>query len=1199
VTCPTCGAEARPDQKFCAECGTRLTAAACSNCGAALPPGARFCPECGTPAPVEANQAVGRPAAMTAGLRGDGSHAAAAGPTAERRLVSVLFADLVDSTRLADAADAEDTREILARYYETARQVVDRYGGTIEKFIGDAVMAVWGAPTAREDDAERAVRAALDLVDAVGRLDVGIPGGIQLRAGVVTGEAAITVGAEGHGLVAGDVVNTASRLQSAAAPGAVLVGEATFRAADESIVFEPAGEQALKGKAAPVAVWRALRVVAGRGGQGRSDRPEPPFVGRDAEFVLLKDLFHATSRESRVRLISVMGPPGIGKSRLAWEFEKYIDGLVETVYWHHGRSPAYGEGITFWALGEMVRRRAEIAEGEGASSARAKLAAALATYVEDEEDRRWIEPRLTSLLGLDEAPAGEQGELFAAWRTFFEWIARKGTVAMVFEDLQWADQGLLDFIDHLLAWSKGLPILVITLARPELLERRPDWGARQRNFTSLHLEPLDRAAMRELLAGFVPGLPESAARAIIGRAEGVPLYAVETVRTLVTDGRLVLEGDAYRVHGSLDRLTIPETLHALIAARLDALDPADRSLLQDAAVLGKSFTATALAELSGQPVATLEPRLQALVGLELLRIEGDPRSPERGQYQFVQALIREVAYGTLAKRDRRVRHLSAARYFEKLGDDELAGVLASHYVDAYRATPPGPEADALAAQARVALRGAADRAMALRSTEQALAYLQQALEVTTDDVERRTLLTRIGEVGQMAGHYEESTSALQQVIEELDAAGETIEAARAATLLAYVYDSDGRMEPAIALLKPRLPAVEALAANDSGLESDVASVASELARGYMLHGDMKEAIELCDRAIQAADRLDLRRIVVESLITKGTAAMFDRYREGAALLLGAIELAKRFGLPRSQIRAMNNIGGFLDSEDLAASLENCLAAIEICRRNGLRDVVLHWQASCGFPAFLLGDWARVEAAAAVADEENVPESVRATALETRQVLLAYRGQFEGIEAIEAMTEQILAGMTHAEFASGHRITHSLTLHVAGRFQDAYDAMTAKAPPTSQHFTTNLIAGRAALRLGKLDAARMALAEVEATSERGRVTEALRVELRGGVAALEGRREDALALYRDAQRRFEELRDVVDLADAQLEMAALLGLDEPEARAAASAARQTWERLGAKAMIDQLDALEQRAGVATPRASRPSSPTAVPHEAAGS
>jgi class 3 adenylate cyclase/tetratricopeptide (TPR) repeat protein len=1178
VSCPNCGAEARPDQKFCAECGTRLAAPTCSNCGASLPPGARFCPECGTPAEV------GQPIGSAAGIGGDGAQAATAGatagPTAERRLVSVLFADLVDSTKIAEAADAEDTRDILARYYETSRQVVDRYGGAIEKFIGDAVMAVWGAPTAREDDAERAVRAALDLVDAVGRLEVAVPGGIQLRAAVVTGHAAITVGAEGQGMVAGDVVNTAARLQSVAPSGSVLVGEATFRAADEAIVFEPAGEQTLKGKTAPIPSWRALRVVAGRGGQGRADRPEPPFVGRDAEFVLLKDLFHATSRESRVRLVSVMGPPGIGKSRLAWEFEKYIDGLVETVYWHHGRSPAYGEGVTFWALGEMVRRRAEIAEGEDAQTARAKLAVALDQYVESEDDRRWIEPRLTSLLGLDEAPPGEQGELFAAWRTFFEWIARKGTVAMVFEDLQWADQGLLDFIDHLLAWSKGLPILVITLARPELLERRPDWGARQRNFTSLHLEPLDRAAMRELLAGFVPGLPESAARAIIGRAEGVPLYAVETVRTLVTDGRLVLEGDAYRVHGSLDRLTIPETLHALIAARLDALEPADRSLLQDAAVLGKSFTATALAELSGQPVAALEPRLQALVGLELLRIEGDPRSPERGQYQFVQALIREVAYGTLAKRDRRARHLSAARYFEKLGDDELAGVLASHYVDAYRATPPGPEADALAAQARVALRGAADRAMALRSTEQALAYLQQALEVTTDEGERRTLLTRIGEVGQMAGHYEEATSALQQVIDELDAAGETIEAARAATLLAYVYDSDGRMEPAIGLLKPRLPAVEALAADDRALEADVAAVASELGRAYMLHGDSRESIELCNRAIAAADRLDLRRIVVESLITKGTVLGYDNYREGAALLLGAVELAKRFGLPRSQIRAMNNLGQFFENEDIIAGFENCTAAIEICRRNGLRDVVLHWQAGLGWPALLLGEWAAAEAAAAVADEENVPDSVRGTALDIRELLLAYRGQFEGIEAIDAAQQAILAGMTHSEFASARRQIRSVVFHAEGKFQDAYDEIRSQPPPASQRFSVNVLTGRAALRLGNLEASRTALAEVEATLERGRVSDALRVGLRAGVAALEGRRDAALELYRDAQRRFEELRDVLDLADSQLEMAALLGLDEPEARAAADAARQTYERLGAQAMLDQLDRLEQAAGVVT-------------------
>ncbi|HYM82771.1 MAG TPA: adenylate/guanylate cyclase domain-containing protein [Candidatus Dormibacteraeota bacterium] len=367
MTCPTCGSVNAAGSKFCNECGTSL-AAGCPTCGTANPPGSKFCRECGTN--LAAGSAVaptGRPRIdATAGGVAGGQAAGAPASTAdvaavaERRLVSVLFADLVGFTTLAEGRDAEETRELLSRYFELARDVVSRYGGVVEKFIGDAVMAVWGAPTAREDDAERAVRAGLELVDRVGSLGPGI----TARAGVLTGEAAVTLGAVGQGMVAGDLVNTASRLQSVAAPGTVLVGEATQRAASGAIAFEPAGDQTLKGKVAPVAAWRALRVVAERGGRNRSETLEAPFVGRDTELRLLKDLFHATSGEGRARLVSVIGPAGIGKSRLAWEFLKYVDGLLENVWWHDGRSPAYGEGITFWALGEMVRGRCGLLESD-------------------------------------------------------------------------------------------------------------------------------------------------------------------------------------------------------------------------------------------------------------------------------------------------------------------------------------------------------------------------------------------------------------------------------------------------------------------------------------------------------------------------------------------------------------------------------------------------------------------------------------------------------------------------------------------------------------------------------------------------------------------------------------------------------------------------------------------------------------------
>ncbi len=347
-------------------------------------------------------------------------------------------------------------------------------------------------------------------------------------------------------------------------------------------------------------------MIGERDGRDRTDTLEAPFVGRDDELRLIKDLFHATRREQRARLVSIIGPAGIGKTRLADEFLHYLDGPIDDVWFHDGRSPAYGDGITFWALGEMVRRRAGLLETDDEPTTRARIAETVAEHVADESERRWIEPALLALVGIDATAIGSD-QLFGAWRTFFERMAATAPVVMVFEDFHNADSGLVDFVDHLLEWSRALPIYVVTLARPELLERRPEWSASKRSFTSLFLEPLSPEAMNELLAGLVPGLPDSAARAIVARADGIPLYAVETVRMLLADGKLALDGDVYRPTGDLADLAVPETLTALIASRLDALPPDDRTLVSDAAVLGQSFTLAGLAAVSGRPEEELGP----------------------------------------------------------------------------------------------------------------------------------------------------------------------------------------------------------------------------------------------------------------------------------------------------------------------------------------------------------------------------------------------------------------------------------------------------------------------------------------------------------------------------------------------------------------------------------------------------------------
>ncbi|MEO7987832.1 MAG: adenylate/guanylate cyclase domain-containing protein, partial [Gemmatimonadales bacterium] len=829
VICSNCGTENEAGRKFCKECASGL-AVSCPTCGAANAPDAKFCGECAAPL-------VGPVSAVSAGL--------VAAQVAERRLVSVLFADLVGFTPFAEERDAEDVRETLTRYFDLATDVITRYGGTVEKFIGDAVMAVWGAPTAHEDDAERAVRAGLELVEAVR----GLGPSIQARAGVLTGEAAITLGATNQGLVAGDLVNTAARLQSVAPPGTVLVGEATHRAASQAIAFEEAGEQTLKGKASPVPAWRALRVVSERGGRNRSEALEAPFVGRDEEFRLLKGLFHTTGREQRARLVSIIGPAGIGKSRLAWEFLKYLDGLVENVWWHHGRSPAYGEGITFWALGEMVRGRCGLAEADDEVATRAKVGTVLAEHVLDPAERSWIEPALLALLGIGSGSGSEQ--LFAAWRTFFERLGASGPVVLAFEDLHWADSGTLDFIDHLLEWSKGHPIYLVTLARPELIEKRPDWGAGKRNFASIYLEPLPEAAMRELLRGLVPGLPEAASRAIVARADGMPLYAVETIRMLVTDGRLKEEGGVYLPVGDLTALAVPESLTALIASRLDSLDPADRTLVQDAAVLGQSFTLEALSAVSGTDVVELEPRLRGLVRRELLTAEVDPRSPERGQYTFVQALIREVAYNTFAKKDRKLRHLAAARFFEQLGSDELAGALAGHYLAAYANAQQGPEAEALAVQARIALKGAAERAASLGAHDQAIAFLEQALTVTTDPTDEADLLERAGESAAVGARYGRAEVFLRRALALHRERSDRVATARATASLGTALMFGQQMEAALKLLVPA-------SAEFADLFPDRAVVRLDgmLARAYVENEEPRLGMEIAERVLEAAEHGD-------------------------------------------------------------------------------------------------------------------------------------------------------------------------------------------------------------------------------------------------------------------------------------------------------------------------------------------------------
>jgi class 3 adenylate cyclase/tetratricopeptide (TPR) repeat protein len=939
-TCSSCGAENKPGRRFCSRCGAAL-GRTCAACGAANDPDDSFCGSCGARLALE--EAASPPAVIQAPA-----------PAAERRLVSVLFADLVGFTTLSESRDAEEVRELLSRYFDICRRLVELYGGTVEKFIGDAVMAVWGTPVATEDDAERAVRSALDLVSAVSALGEELGADeLRARAGVLTGEAAVTLGATGQGMVAGDLVNTASRIQSVAEPGAVFVGESTRRATESAVVYEDAGSFSLKGKEGETRLWRALRVVSGRRGELRSHGLEPPFVGRDRELRQVKELFHVSAEEHRAQLVSITGIAGIGKSRLAWEFEKYIDGLLQNVYWHRGRCLAYGEGVTYWALADMIRMRCRIAEDEDAQTASGKLHASLEEYILDGEERRFIEPRLAQLLGFGGEEGRDRQDLFAAWRLFFERLAETQPTALVFEDMQWADASLLDFIEHLLEWSRNHALYVVTLARPELVERRPTWGAGHRHFVSMYLEPLPLHAMEQLLQGLVPGLPPALRTQILTRAEGVPLYAVETVRMLLDRGLLVEDGAAYRVAGEIGSLEVPETLQALVAARLDGLSPEERRVLQDASVLGKTFTPAALAAVTGLDAGGLDELLTGLARREVLALQSDPFSPEQGQYGFLQDLLRHVAYETLPRRERRAKHLAAAEYLAgALAEDEVVEVVASHLLDAYRLAPDAPDSAPLRARARVALVRAGERAASLGASAEARRYFEGAGELADEPGEQAATLTRAGQMALAAGALDQAGALLERAVELYEQAGDTHGAARASSWFAFAEYRAGRFDEAIERMERAYAAIA-----DDEPDADLAVLLNRLGSTHWLAGHPDEAAEWAERALDVAEALQLPEELCSGWNTKAAVVMPRRPEEAWGLRQLALDKALAHELWAEASRACVNLSDLGFQRDrYVESLGYLEQGLELGRRIGDRGREWFALSEMSYALYMLGRW---------------------------------------------------------------------------------------------------------------------------------------------------------------------------------------------------------------------------------------------------
>jgi class 3 adenylate cyclase/predicted ATPase len=1171
-----------PGAKFCTECGSSL-ATTCPQCGHVTAPGQNFCSECGAalaprsgPAQVGGRSATefmpaARPAAS--GLRRD---------TAELRTVSVLFVDLVGYTSLSERLEPEDVRDLLGHYFDAARRIVDRHGGTIEKFIGDAVMAVWGTPVAREDDVERAVRAALELVDAVAALrhDARAPE-LQARAGVVTGQAALLVKPE-EGVVVGDRVNTAARVQAAAEPGTVLVDDITRQVTSTAIAYQDAGHHELKGKAEPVHLWRALEVLAGAPGVDREGL-RARFVGRDADLRLVKELFHAGVSRRSVRLVAVSGAAGVGKSRLRAEFLDYLMQLPHRVLWHPGRCLPYGDGVAYWALAEMVRHRLGLPEDAPEEETRAKLAAGLSTWIDDPAERSFISLRLGILLGVAE-PGPSREELFAGWRLFFERLSEHDPVVMAFEDMHWADDGLLDFLEYLLDWSTQHAIFILILARPELAERRPGWPAGHRGAAVGYLDPFGDKAMEQLLDS-VATLPIEAKQRIISHAEGIPLYAIETVRALVDRGALVERDGALVLSGELGELDVPPSLISLLGARLDALAPDERELVKTMSVFAGNFPLAAVEALSGLPAAAADPILTGLVRKQVLTIRGDPLSPDRGQYRFAQLLLRTVAYDMLTRRERQTRHLAAAEYlsraFANQGED-VAEVVAVHYLQAYRCAAPGEDAERLRIEAVTALRRGAQRAAAVGAPQTAERAYRKALELAAKGEERVELLSAAADMALVDGRYEDALELFEDAAATLSELGRERDAARLGSGIGQALFRGGRASEAIERLQ------HALSLLGPGHEdAAVARMNVQLGVAMLDTGRLREAFEPLDRALELAQAHELPGELASALAFKAQLCVATgRVYEARILFDGAAELCEQQKLTNQLVSIQLNSGDFLKRFDLPGSVERARDALDTARRIGSRyyeslaasNLMRAWENA--------GEWDELERLGT----ELLAGSDARPGAEPLHLELAILAALRGdIDPARDHLTRILAWSTsqNNQLRWLYGACHATIAVAAGEFTDALEAggieeIVQTDGPSSQASRIGFPAAvDAALALGRLADVEHLLSLL-ADRPAGQVPPYLRAHLargRGLLARARGETAAAEAQLGAAIEGFRSLGFPYWVASAQTDLADLLVHDKraDEASSLLDEARAAFSRLGAVPALQRADAILTRDG----------------------
>jgi class 3 adenylate cyclase/tetratricopeptide (TPR) repeat protein len=1085
----------------------------------------------------------------------------------ERKVVSVLFCDLVGFTGASEVADPEDVRARIRPYHARVRQEIERFSGTVEKFIGDAVMAVFGAPVAHEDDAERAVRAGLRILEAIEELNADDPAlSLQVRVGINTGEAVVSLDArpgEGEGIVTGDVVNTASRLQGAAPVGGVVVSAQTYRATERIFDYEELEPVRVKGKAAPLALYRPL-VARARFGSDLTRTHATPLVGRELEKPLLVGTFERAAQQRSCQLVTIVGEPGVGKSRLCAELFAHIDDRPGLTRWRQGRCLPYGEGIAFWALGEIVKAECGILETDSPREAEAKLERALAR---DDADGRWLKARLGPLVGAGGESVSQQ-ESFTAWRRFCESLAADGPTVLVFEDLHWADEALLFFLEHLSEWAEQVPLLVLCTARPELFERHPGFGANARNAHRINLAPLTDEETARLISMLLERtvLPAETQQTLLARAGGNPLYAEEFVRLLFDRGHRAGESE------------VPDSVHALIAARLDTLSADRKSLLQDAAVVGKVFWVGALAEMGAREPADVELALHELSRKELVRPARTSSMEGEAEFGFWHALVRDVCYTQIPRAARAARHRAAAAWLERKAAErveDLADVLAHHYLQALELVRASGEVEDTLELETTALRYlalAADRALPLdvARAEQSLA---QALELApSGHRERASLLERWAHAAQQQGRLREARAALEEAVRLYRENADAVSAARSLAALPTVLATLGdphRVEPlaeAVSLLEGQPPGPELVAAY-----GELAGVALVFLSDYV------EAIDAAERALQLAKEIGLpeparaRGFRGMALANLGERAGLDDVRH-------AIALAIEQGRSRDAGVFYTNLSEALKSyEGPKAALALAQEALEFIRRRGIAEFELSLGArrvtylvETGRPEEALAECdalaARLEAAGSVDRIEVLCAKLR---------VLAEQGN---TEPAAADAEQLAE--TARETGELQRIATAFPaaarrLIARGLRSEAHRLLLELEQTPGIHADINIATHlseltRCALAVGDVGLARRFAADVEPLTP---VHQYSISSARAQLAEAAGEFDQAAALYAEAAARWHEFGNVPERAYALLGHGrCLIALSKPESDEALLEARTLFASIGYGPALTQANSL---------------------------